>query len=253
MPPALPRRISSADNPQFRLWESLVEPRGLKKHGQFLLAGRKSVPEALARWPDRFTAILTADGVAPREAPPGLPVYALSPALFRRLDGLGTGAPLLVGAVPLPEPLDLAASPAGLELFCAVGDPGNLGALLRSAAAFGVARVVLLERAAHPFHPRTLRAAANAVFQLELRRGPAWSALADATGPIVALDARGEDIAGFAWPRDLRLVLGEEGAGVPAGLGLRRLAIPMPGGIESLNATVAAGIALHAWSRRQDR
>lgn len=245
-----PRAISSAENPQFKLWESLAEPRGIRKHGQFILAGRKSVPEALARWPACFTAVLTEDGVAPQATPADMPVYALARPLFAQLDGFGTGFPLLVGEVPELDQTDLGVAPQGLELLCAVGDPSNLGALLRSAAAFGVARVVLLEGAAHPFHPRSLRAAANAPFQVELRRGPRWSDLAAAAGPLVALDSRGAAMNGFAWPRDLRLVLGEEGPGVPADLPLQRLAIAMPGGVESLNATVAASIALYDWSQR---
>jgi len=245
-----PRALSSPDNPQFRLWASLVEPRGIRKHGQFILAGRKAVPEALARWPGRFTAVLTDDGVAPAVTPADMPVYALSRSLFAQLDSFGTGAPLLVGTVPDLVPIDLGVRPQGLELLCAVGDPSNLGAVLRSAAAFGVARVVLLEGAAHPFHPRALRAAANAPFQVELRRGPGWADLATAVGPLVALDARGTAMADFPWPRDLRLVLGEEGPGVPADLPLQRLAIAMPGGVESLNATVAASIALYDWSQR---
>lgn len=251
MSPPLPRVLTSADNPQFKLWDSLAEPRGLKKHGQFILAGRKSVPEALARWPDRFSAVLTTDGAVPLSLPQEVLVYALSRPLFAQLDSFGTGAPLLVGTVPEMPALDLGAPPQGLELLCAVGDPANLGALLRSAAAFGVARVVLLEGAAHPFHPRALRAAANAPFQVELRRGPRWDNLAGAAGPLVALDARGEPLGDYAWPSDGRLVLGEEGPGVPAHLPLQRLAIPMPGGVESLNATVAASIALYAWRQRR--
>jgi RNA methyltransferase, TrmH family len=245
-----PRALSSPDNPQFKLWDSLAEPRGIRKHGQFILAGRKAVPEALARWPKRFTAVLTEDGVVPEATPDEMPVYALSRPLFTQLDSFGTGAALLVGTVPDLAPIDVGVRPQGLELLCAVGDPGNLGALLRSAAAFGVARVVLLDGAAHPFHPRALRAAANAPFQVELRRGPGWADLATAAGPLVALDARGSAMADFPWPRDLRLVLGEEGLGVPAGLPVERLAIAMPGGVESLNATVAASIALYDWSQR---
>lgn len=251
MLPSRPRVLTSADNPQFKLWASLAEPRGLRKHGQFILAGRKSVPEALARWPARFTALLTVEGTAPDFAPESMPVYALSRPLFAQLDSFGTGTPLLVGMVPEMPALDLSAVPLGLELLCAVGDPANLGALLRSAAAFGVARVVLLEGAAHPFHPRALRAAANAPFQVELRRGPRWDDLAGAKGPLVALDARGTPLGDYAWPSDVRLVLGEEGPGVPAHLPLQRLAIPMPGGVESLNATVAASIALYAWRQRR--
>jgi TrmH family RNA methyltransferase len=241
------RIIESPDNPSAKLWLSLLEARGLRKHRRFLLAGRKTVREALAQHPDRFEALLLPpngqDGDLP--LPAGLERIHLGQALFDRLDLSGTGLPLLVGIVPDMPMIDLSRPPQGLELVCALGDPVNLGALLRSAAAFGVSRVILLADAAHPFHPKCLRAASNAQFALSLCRGPAWSGLARAAGPLLALDGQGEDLAGFAWPRDIRLVLGEEGLGLPPDLDVRRLAIPTTGAVESLNATVAASLALY--------
>lgn len=251
------RVIESAQNPSFKLWDGLQDGRGIRKAGQFILAGRKTVPEALARWPGRFTALIAAEegraeGRAEGQAdglalPPDLHRYRLPKPLFDRLDLSGTGFPLLVGTVPDMPAADLSAPPRGLELICALSDPNNLGALLRSAAAFGVSRVVLLEEAAHPFHPRCLRAASNAVFALDLAKGGGWDTLDAAAGPLLALDAGGEDMAAFPWPRDLRLVLGEEGRGLPAGLAVRRLSVPTTGAVESLNATVAASVALFSW------
>ncbi|WP_343714701.1 RNA methyltransferase [Inquilinus sp.] len=240
------RIIESLDNPRAKLWAALLESRGLRRHRRFLLAGRKTVGEALAAHPGRFESLLLPPGAEDLPAaPPGLERIRLGRALFDRLDVSGTGLPILVGVVPEMPAIDLAQPPEGLELVCALGDPSNLGALLRSAAAFAVSRVILLADAAHPFHPKCLRAASNAQFALELRRGPAWSGLAGAAGPLLALDGQGEDLSGFAWPRDLRLVLGEEGLGLPSGLELRRLAIPTTGAVESLNATVAASLALY--------
>ena len=249
-----PRLIESPQNPQFKLWESLLESRGLKKQGKFLLAGLKTVPEALNRWPEHFTTVLVTDPaqIDGWRLPARIDAVQLAPALFRTLDSSGTGFPLLVGTVPEMPLLDLSRPPQGLELVCALGDPNNLGALLRSAAAFGAHRVVLLEGAAHPFHPKCLRAASNAQFELALLRGGRWEDLCAAAGPMVALDAGGTDMASFAWPRDVRLVLGEEGPGIPDDLPVRRLSIPTTGAVESLNATVAASVALfsHFLSRK---
>lgn len=238
--------IESVHNPKAKRWVSLLESRGLRRHGEFLLAGRKTVPEALTRHPGRFHALLTPeagliDGWA---LPAGIARFRLGRALFERLDVSGTGFPLLVGTVPPMPMADLGQPPRGLEVICALGDPSNLGALMRSAAAFGVARLILLAEAAHPFHPQALRAAANAQFELDLARGPAWRDLERAKGPIFALAGDGEDLSGFAWPRAVRLVLGEEGLGLPADLALRRLAVPTTGAVESLNATVAASLAV---------
>jgi TrmH family RNA methyltransferase len=243
------RVIESPQNPRAKVWADLHDGRGLRKHGEFLLAGRKAVPEALRRHGDRFHALIAAD---PAEAA-GLTVSAhidrfrVTRVLFDKLDVSGTGFPLLVGKIPEMEVADLTAAPQGLELICALGDPANLGALFRSAAAFGARRIVLMDEAAHPFHPKALRAAANAQFELDLMRGGSWAALDAAQGPIHALDAGGEDMGAFRWPKALRLVLGEEGQGLPAGLKVKRLAVPTTGAVESLNATVAASTALYSY------
>lgn len=240
------RVIESPQNPLAKKWMELGESRGIKKHGEFLLAGRKSVPEALALHSEHFHAVIAVDPdrIEGLDLPAHIDKFRVAKPIFEALDQSGTGFPLLVGKAPQAATADLSARPEGLELFCALGDPSNLGAALRSAAAFGVRRVILMEDAAHPFHPKALRAAANAQFALELQRGPSWAGLQVAAGPIFALDAGGEDMGRFAWPRDLRLVLGEEGRGIPASLDMKRLSIPTTGAVESLNATVAASIAL---------
>jgi RNA methyltransferase, TrmH family len=241
------RRIDSPDNPYFKTWLALLDGRGVRKRGMFLLSGIKTVPEALRRWPDRFRFLLTADPawLEAMTLPTGVEAVTLAPALFRALDPFGVNRPLLVGTTPPIPALDLQAPPQGLELVCALGDPANLGACLRSAAAFGVSRVILLDEAAHPFHPKSLRAASNAVFCLELHRGGGWATITEAAGPLLVLDGGGQPMDDFTWPAHARLILGEEGQGVPAALPGLRLSIPAAAVVESLNAVVAASIAMH--------
>lgn len=245
-PSSFLRVIESPQNPHARIWLALDDGRGLKKHKRFLLSGRKSVPEALRERPGMFESLLVTrpEDIEGWALPEGLDVFRLSTPLFQSLDHAGTGFPLLVGRVPELVRADLATPPQGLELICALGDPANLGALMRSAAAFGVSRVILMEDAAHPFHPKAMRAGANAQFALRLERGPGWDMLGAAAGPIFALDGAGENLDGFAFPASMRLILGEEGKGLPEGLATQRLAIATTGAVESLNATVAASLAL---------
>lgn len=250
-----PLEIESPRNPRFKTWEAVTEGRGIRKHGLFLLAGRKTVPEALARGDVSFEAVLTTvDHDVGEFDRPGAPRRAILPRdLFERLDVSGTGFPILVGRVPDFAAFDPTEPPRGREAVLALGDPSNLGAALRCLVAFDVRRVILAAEAAHPFHPRATRAAANAVFETRFLKGPPLAEIGGAVGPLLALDGAGEDIDAFQWPAAARLILGEEGAGLPADFPVRRVGIATSGRVESLNAAVALGIAAHAWYRSTSR
>lgn len=175
----------------------------------------------------------------------------LAAPLFRELDTAGTHAPLLLVSVPeMPELSPADPWPNGCTLFVPFQDPENVGAVLRSAAAFGVARVVLLREAAHPFHPRASRAAGTALFQVPLFRGPSVRDLDPTAAPLVALSAKGTDLAADRFPETFGLVPGIEGPGLPDRLrGGTARRIPIAEGVESLNAATAVAIALYEWKR----
>ncbi|MBX3033534.1 MAG: TrmH family RNA methyltransferase [Bdellovibrionaceae bacterium] len=242
--------IQSADNANFKRWKTLSSSRGLRKNGEFILMGEKLVREFL-RDPGAWN--IKAELVpAGRGAVSSAKAYEVSSALFKELDVLGTDFNLLVLQAPSWPAADLSVPARGLELVCPLGDPSNLGAVVRSARAFGVKRIILTEEAAHPLHPKSVKASAGAVLGMDFSlSGPLKDYVAK--GPSYALDMRGESVAGFAWPANLRLLLGEEGPGVPATLkSLPRLSVPTSE-VESLNATVAASIALYAWKQSRPR
>jgi TrmH family RNA methyltransferase len=124
-----------------------------------------------------------------------------------------------------------------------VGDPGNVGTILRSALAFGASSVVLGPGCADPFGPKAVRASMGAIFSVPVARA---TALAQLPGERVALVAHaGEPIAGPA-AGELTLLVGAERAGLPDDVvaACDRVAhIPIAG--ESLNAAMAATIALY--------
>jgi tRNA G18 (ribose-2'-O)-methylase SpoU len=181
-------------------------------------------------------------------------VLVLAGPLFKEVDLLGTGPPLVVMRVEPPQPWDVASESRGLSLILPLGDPENVGAALRCAAAFAVDRVVLLEEAADPFTPRALRAAAGTAFDLELRAGPTLRQVVEAPPDgleIVGLDPGGVALRelGEAPDAGRALLVGEEGGGLPAGDRILRASIPIAEGVESLNAAVAVGIALYELRR----
>lgn len=161
----------------------------------------------------------------------------------------GTKEPLLVCGVPEMSHTDLSRPPNGLEVLCPIGDPGNLGALLRCCRAFDVRTVVLLQEAVHPFHPKVIRASSGAVFVQSLQ----WAdSITDLATPetlqwITALDLHGTNMSTIKWPKHVRLLIGEEGVGVPPFQFSERLCIPQIHPSIPLNATVAGSIALYAY------
>jgi 16S rRNA (guanine527-N7)-methyltransferase len=246
------REVTSQANPLFKLGRDLLGGRGIRKHGRAILAGPRLVAEVLAQAPGQVEAWVTgAEGPPPPRA--DLLWYRLTDDLFRQLDSAGTHAPLLLVQVPaLAAWSDDDPWPAGCTLFIPFQDPENVGAVIRSAAAFGVAQVVLLREAAHPFHPRSSRAAGPALFQVPLRLGPPIHDLEVRGAPLIALATDGPELAAAPWPERFGLVAGIEGPGLPEALrqGPRRH-IAMAPGVESLNAATATAIALYAW--RQGR
>jgi len=248
------RDVTSATNPAFKEARDLLSGRGIRRQGRAILAGSRPIGEVLAKFPDRVLAWVTPAGGEPPPpgAPAGLEWVRLATELFAELDVAGTKSPLLLVSVPdFPEWQPDDPGPPGCTLFVPFQDPENVGAVLRSAAAFGVARAVLLKEAAHPFHPKASRAAGPALFQVPLCRGPSIADLGSTSATLIPLDADGDDLASAPWPERFGLVPGLEGPGLPAALRtLPRRRIPIAAGVESLNAAASVAVALYDWKTR---
>lgn len=224
----------------------------------FVVEGVRLAEEALAAgWQARLVLYsdevssrgqIVVDGFSRRSAP----VEQVTRQVLKAAADTETPQGLLVVLslleLPLPEDPDF------LLVLDEMRDPGNLGAILRSAAAAGVQAVLLSPGSADPFAPKVVRAAMGAHFRLPVRR-LGWEEIAGFLAArlkeglrVYLADAGG----GLAYTRadfrcPLALILGGEAGG--AGQEARSLAgqkvhIPMPGGSESLNAAVAAGILL---------
>ncbi len=263
------KQITSPDNDVFRGLRDSLDSKGIRKHGQFMVFGSRVVLDTLKIHGHLARNLVTCHSLANQDpvgdeimalaqkrnqtrtenSAPGLSILDLARPLFEELDIFGTKSPILVMQTPLLAELDLKTEPPqGLEILCALSDPANLGALIRSAAAFGAHRVILLKESASPFHPRAVRSASATTLTIPLVHGPSIRDLEFAKGPIAALDMTGEALTSFQWPQGVRLLLGEEGLGVPRELTkAEMIKIPMAKGVESLNATVAASIALFSY------
>ncbi len=245
--------IASDTNSRFKSLKKVLTGRGIKKEGQALLAGRKPVAEMLAAYPERCLAWITSGDqpAPPADAPGEMQWLQLTDGLFQSLDLFGTHAPLLCIQVPAIAPWSPQEGfPQGCSLLAPFQDPENIGAVIRSAAAFGVGQVILLSESAHPYHPKALRAAGGTTAHVRLRQGPALAELPRQLA-ILALSADGKPIDQVDFPKAFGLLVGLEGEGVPEAFRPAAVRIPMAPAVESLNAASAAAVALYEWRRRE--
>lgn len=132
-----------------------------------------------------------------------------------------------------------------------VSDPGNVGTLIRVAAAFDW-DFGHVEGSADPWSPKTLRAGAGAHFRVSIALVRSLDHLSDAGFETLAsVVSGGEAPSAFGDTARLALLIGEEAAGLPPSVvesADRSVTIPMPGGFDSLNAAVAAGVLVYALS-----
>ncbi|MGH9559287.1 MAG: TrmH family RNA methyltransferase [Bryobacteraceae bacterium] len=137
-----------------------------------------------------------------------------------------------------------------------VQDPGNAGAILRSAEAFGATGAIFLKGSVNPYNPKCLRASAGSIFRLPIAvsvdDGLLLAALDQKRIAIYAATPRAKTPLWDAdWKRPCAIVIGNEGSGVRAALQDRASGLKIPTtGVESLNAAVAAGVLLYE-ARRQ--
>jgi TrmH family RNA methyltransferase len=135
-------------------------------------------------------------------------------------------------------------------------DPGNAGAILRAAEAFGATGVVFLKGTVSPYNPKCLRASAGSVFRVPLAPTMDPQLLLAAAEQrkldLFALMPKGaQELGESNFTRKCAIIVGSEGRGVSDRLRAKALDIRIPtAGVESLNAALAAGIALYA-ARKQ--
>jgi RNA methyltransferase, TrmH family len=205
--------------------------------------------------------------------PAPVPIVSLNPAVFA--SAVETESPQGIAALVEPPRFSLAEAlgesdtPAAASrhaplilLTAALQDPGNFGALIRSAEAFGASGIIALPGTVDVWNGKALRASAGSAFRVAVvqeRPAPAFAALAERRIPILAaVPARGHIDAVPCSQYDLTgpaaILIGNEGGGLSQDLLERcdiRIAIPMPGPVESLNAAVAASILLYEAARQR--
>ena len=234
------------------------------EHATAILYGWHTARAALENPARRIRRLLATENAARRLATEGVPLAVPAEivrpdVIARRLSPDAVHNGLLVEADPLPSPELDDIEPAGIALVLdQITDPHNVGAILRTAAAFAVAAVITTARHSPEATGVLAKSASGALEYVPMvtvqNLGRALEALRERGYLLVGLDSTGEnDIADAALRAPLALVLGAEGKG------LRQLTrttcdvvarLAMPGRVKSLNVSNAAAVALYITSRR---
>ncbi len=259
--------ITSIRNPKIQWVRSLLsQSHKRREEGAFVVEGMRLVEEAFfSGWGARlllYTQEFSAHGhsLLERFAAQNIPAEEVSPAIMKAVSDTETPQGILT-VLPVKS-LPLASEPDFLLIVDGVRDPGNLGTILRTAAAAGAQGALLPPGSVDPFSPKVVRSGMGAHFKLPILQ-IAWEDirtkflqskgrnlsvyLADASGGVEYFRAD------FRNP--LVLLIGGEAQGPgqeSRELATSRVHIPMPGHMESLNAAVAAAILMYEVVRQRN-
>jgi RNA methyltransferase, TrmH family len=238
--------LRSRDNPRLKRWTRLARDAAFRrKENAALLEGPRLVQEALAAGLQPLAVVASESGLERPEIRK-LATVVVSDSLFRLIADTDS-PPGIAAEIAIPAPRRAGGSSIFLE---GVQDPGNVGAIVRSAAAFGIDEVVLDRGSADAWSPRALRAGMGGHFRLSLR------SVADLAGEVAGFSGRvvcasprgGQALRAADLSGRLGWLFGGEGQGVSERLAREAdltVSIPMRAGVESLNVAASAAVCLY--------
>lgn len=254
--------LSSENNPKIKFVRRLQSDRRFRtREKAFVVEGTRWLAELVAPdapAPHMFFA--TADWLetpAHQALADQLPLAPLlvSPDLMSLMSDTQTPSG---GLAVLPHPArPWPASPSLLLILDALRDPGNLGTIIRTAAAAGVDGLLLGPGCVDVFNPKVVRSSMGALLRLPFQRAT-WPAMAELTAEMSCFVAAGEGATRYTavdWRQPAALIIGgeAEGAGRQArALAHTAVAIPLARAVESLNAAVATSVILFEAKRQRD-
>lgn len=255
--------ITSTDNVTVKQARALLEPKGRREQGRFLVEGVRLIEEAMrvgtasvllffldqARHHARAAALLTE---AERQ---GATLLEVSPKVFSTLTDT-VSSQGIIAALPMPH-VSLPPVVSFVLVLDQLRDPGNLGAILRSAEAAGVDQIILAPGCVDLWSPKVVRSGMGAHFRLPVQTAARWADVSAALGGLAVWLAQAHDAKPYDaidWTAPCALVIGGEAAGFSEEalqLGSGRVMIPMAGPVESLNAAMAATVLMFEIARQR--
>jgi TrmH family RNA methyltransferase len=235
--------ITSKDNPRVKHIIKLLESRDCRyEHKQYVLEGiraldgLKTVEELFVREGASAPSIVTKA------------LYTLSPKVFDVVAKTEHSQGVMAVCAMPPEISKIDLNKRYI-LLDRLQDPGNMGAIMRTACAFGFDGVLITKGSVDPFSPKAVRSAMGAEHITPIKQLQNLDELAPCN--IIAADMHGTSLPSFNWPSGFVLCIGSEAHGISQEIETMSqcsVAIPIQKNMESLNASVSAGILAYAAS-----
>lgn len=244
--------IRSRDNPQVKRWSRLArESRARREEGRAIVEGPHLLQAFLDRGFAPAAVLATEEALARPEVDrlvraSGKTPVLLSPGVFRSIADVESPQGI-AAEIAIPAPRLVKGDCVFLE---GVQDAGNVGAILRSAAAFGIEGVALDRACADPWSPKVLRAGMGGHFALSIQQVPDLADALEAfsAGLVCAVASGGKPLRATRLPARVGWIFGSEGGGVSEPLRARaahQVTIATAPGTESLNVAAAAAVCFY--------
>ena len=239
------KMITSRQNGLVKRLRALKDKKNRDSAGEYVVEGAKSVREAIACGGKVVLIAATNSGAALISDVAENPEI-LSDDVFNSVSE--EVSPQGVLAILKKPSENLTEVREKCVFLDGVSDPANVGAIIRSAAAFGF-NTVLIASGADAYSNKAVRASMGGIFRVKVLSGTREDLLGTIKVPLIVADMNGENLGAADIPQDFCLVIGNEAHGVSKELKTlanRTVSIPMQNGMESLNAAVSAGILMYA-------
>ena len=242
--------ILSRQNQLIKLARTLSDKKFRDREGLYIVEGVKMVKEAILNGCEIYRVLITPSCLEKVDFLTDLPFELVEDSVFSSISNEVTPQGIIA---LVKKPMLNISAPSGNCIFLdGVADPSNVGAIIRTAAASGYNDIYAFNTA-DPYSPKAVRASMSGIFKVKIHYGELASLLDKMNLPIVVADMNGQNAFTANIPSPFCLVIGNEGRGVSEEMRKRAsytVKIPMENDMESLNASVSAGILMYTLNRK---
>lgn len=239
---------------EIRRIKQLNRKKGRREEGAFIVEGVKGVEEVISSDLEVQRVFATDEWSTQHSEA----TERISEQEMKQISALSSPSPALA-VVSLPPSAELNVADLVSQrvlVLDQISDPGNLGTMIRTADWFGISTILIADDTVDQFNPKVIQATMGSLFRVNIHRGDLPQMLgalrsSNPDYPIYAADMKGESVERLGEHQFGALIIGSEAHGISKELkavSSTTIAIPGSGSAESLNASIATGILLYAWT-----